>query len=153
MLLSSDIIKYLLQDRDKLMCHKGGDIAMAMWIENLEKTKNIRWFADNARILHNHPVATYIDVLAKREEICHTFISFHGVYGNDSHTLNDIIKREKVSVSLEYSIPRIVNECPKTQFRWQSFKRPYYAVPKLCSNFPLFSRYKMFRGRTDGKYR
>ena len=151
MLLSSDIILHLLNNSKTLLCHKGGDIAMAMWIQDLEKTKKIHWFPDNDRIVHHPPVATYIDSFVRRKEICHSFISMHGIYGNQSRMLNDILQKESTPIS--YHIPPIVDNCPKTYFRWENFDGIYYAKPTLCSTFPLWSKYDVFHGRTGGKYR
>ena len=153
MLLSGDLIKDFLNNRKNLLCHKGGDIAMAIWIEHLEKSKKITWFPDNARIVHHPPVATYIKAFSKRKEICHSFISIHGVYGKETHTLQNILQREKASMSSNYVVPPIVNRCPKTIFRWQNFGPPYRAQPRPCSKFPLWSTYKTYPGRTGGKYR
>ena len=153
MLISSDIIEHLLKNFKTLMCHRSGDVAMEKWIQDMVKTKKIHRFPDNNRIVHHPTVATRIDSFIEREEICHSFISMHGVYGNETYILDKILQKEKMSMSPNYTIPPIVDSCPKTFFRWENFIGYWRSAPALCSTFPLWSNFTTYHGRTGGKYR
>ena len=148
-MISSDIADNFFSNRDKLLCHKSGDIAFAMWIYDIMKTKNITWFADNKRIHHHPPASERMDFFKKRTEICHTYISIHGCNETDMKILHTIIKRERTYVKTNYTIPPIVDSCrfPRSTFRWDIFIKKFYAKPKPCKDNPTWSKAAEYKGR------
>ena len=149
MILSADLVHEFLNNRDKLLCHKYADQAVAMWIYESMKRKKVAWFGD-PRIYHHPPVAT-INQFKLRKELCHTFLSLHGSYPIEMRVFQMIVEKERRTLGSIYSIPPVTDFCPfqRVNFNLHFFEMKYYTDPLPCKDNPVWtSAGEVFLGRS-----
>eukprot|EP00795_Rhopilema_esculentum_P006319 gene6319-11746_t len=148
MILTADLIEEFLRNREKLMCHKYGDQAVAMWVYNSMKKKPVTWFGDPR--VHHDPPASFLYEFKRREEICHTFISLHGSYPTDMRDFQKVIERERRQLGADYTVPPVADFCPyrRDYFNWQSLRGQFYAKPVPCKDEPIWvTKMTEYQGR------
>ena len=148
MILSADLVHEFLRDKDKLLCHKYGDQAMAMWIYRSMKREPVTWFGD-ARV-HHDPPASFLFEFRQRKEICHTYLSLHGSYPTEMREFMRIIEKERRNFGTDYTIPPIVDVCPfrRENFNWDMMTGQFHTRPRPCKDEPIWVSKHVYRGRT-----
>ena len=150
MVLTADLVNEFLRDKDKLMCHKYADQAVAMWIYKSMKSNPVTWFGDTR--IHHDPPASYVYSFKLRQEICHTYLSVHGSYPEEMRYFQDIFEKERRNLGLVYDVPAVKDFCVygRDNFLWHKFTRSYYAEPLPCRDEPIWvSDAGIYNGRRD----
>ena len=145
-----DIVDEIVKNRDDLPCHRFGDQAVALWIYDMMRRREIKWYGDMR--IHHHPVAASISEFKIRKEICHTFLSLHGSFTTEMKVFNLIQEQERQTMGSVYSIPPVVDFCPylRQDFNLKWFDPTYYADPIPCKDNPVWEKGgNFFIGRSD----
>lgn len=146
MIISRPLFDMLMNRYDTLLCHKWGDQAMAIWLVELQKSANIKFFGDS-RIFHQ--VAAYSNIIKSKQDICHDYLSLHGTYSKEMVLFYKKYEKERNNNKQMYTIPPVTNTCrwsTKT-FNTSLFPGKWFAIPKLCKNKPIWSNDNLLVGR------
>lgn len=144
-LLSHDlVVKFLLQDPKKLLCHPLADQMIATWLSEL-KIKDV--LRHDGRI-HHHPPVHEIKTTVQSKNICARYIALHGAYNNDSRALwanrgnESATKGTLRTNSLQVHI--------RGAYQWNGFHNAMWEYePKLCSTNPTWDTSRLHKPGTS----
>ena len=147
---SSDLIdKYLSQKPDKILCHPFADAQVDLWEKILGLDSTII-HADNDRI-HQDPPASFAANLKKRNDLCDSYISIHGIYGDE---MLKFWKRRGAGKFTKYVRKPPSHFCPHPVKLNNSLYNGIPMPPKPCHQKPTWNMegYKHYPGREEVYY-
>lgn len=143
-LVSRNVVNSFLSRRETLQCHVWESQAIGYWLKNVS---DLTTFGDNKRLIHQAGFTSESEV-AKRTEICHTFVGIHQSYPKKMRLFWSVYQREERQVV--YKVPPISYECQYPiamdimAFRNDKF---WFAELKPCKDNPTWNRGNEYKGR------
>ena len=147
-----DLVEEIIKRNDSLVCHPNGDQAVALWFNEIEKEREITYFADNDRIKND---ISQLQEKNKDEHLCSRVIGVHQAYPKRMREFWELTKSRWFN---REGYARVVRKTYKEYCTWPKgfdwrLMGDWKHEPKPCwwrnSTWPYLDKVKYYKGREE----